>query len=366
MRKIRVLVLGGYGGAGSSISHLLLQETDCDIVIAGRHKAKALELCARLNTKFPGRATGVFADASQSDSLKLAMQGVDLIISASTSLDYVEVVAEVALQEDVDYLDIHYPQQRVNVLKRLAEQITAQGRCFVTQAGFNPGLSSVLVRLAKDHFTQYEMARVGVAMNTRFEKGEALNEFLDSLGNYKSDLFREGRWRKASVTDVVTFDFGRTLGKKQCFPMSMEEMWALPEMLGLKELGFFAAGMNWFVDYLIIPAAFVLGKVHKGLGRAILASLMVSALERFSPLQEEVAIIMEAAGYDEAGPKKFRITVRHNDAYFITAAPVVAFVRQYLQEKIPPGLNIMGHAVDPEIMIKDLQRMGVEVELSVS
>jgi saccharopine dehydrogenase (NAD+, L-lysine-forming) len=122
--------------------------------------------------------------------------------------------------------------------------------------------------------------------------------------------------------------------------------------------------MNWFVDYLVIPLAFLLGKVQRGLGREILASLMVNALERCTPLQEEVVIIMEAVGKDEAGPKKVRITVRHNDAYFITAAPVVACVRQYLQEKIPPGLNIMGHAVDPEILIKDLQRMGIEVESS--
>jgi saccharopine dehydrogenase-like NADP-dependent oxidoreductase len=90
MQKIRVLILGGYGGAGSCISHLLLQETDCDIVVAGRHKARALDLSERLNAKFPGaRASGVFADASQSESLKLALQGVDLIISASTSQDYV-------------------------------------------------------------------------------------------------------------------------------------------------------------------------------------------------------------------------------------------------------------------------------------
>jgi len=27
-------------------------------------------------------------------------------------------------------------------------------------------------------------------------------------------------------------------------------------------------------------------------------------------------------------------------------------------------LNIMGHATDPEILIDDLQRMGVEVEVS--
>jgi len=102
-----------------------LQETDCDIVVAGRHKAKALALSERLNAKFPGRATDIFADASQSESLKLALRGVNIIISASTSLDYVEVVAKAALQENIDYLDIHYPQQKVAVLKNLAEQIKA-------------------------------------------------------------------------------------------------------------------------------------------------------------------------------------------------------------------------------------------------
>jgi hypothetical protein len=56
--------------------------------------------------------------------------------------------------------------------------------------------------------------------------------------------------------------------------------------------------MNWFVDYLIVPATFVLGKVRKGLGREILASLMVNALVWFSPLQEEVVIVMEAVGKD--------------------------------------------------------------------
>ena len=73
------------------------------------------------------------------------------------------------------------------------------------------------MRLAKSHFTRYEKAQVGVAMNTRFEKGDALNEFLDSLGDFRSDLFREGRWSKARVTDAVTFDFGHTFGKKQCY-----------------------------------------------------------------------------------------------------------------------------------------------------
>ena len=76
--------------------------------------------------------------------------------------------------------------------------------------------------------------------------------------------------------DVARIDFAGQFGKKQCYPMNLEEMWALPEMLGLKSAGIYAAGMNWFVDYLVIPAAFALGKVRRGLGRAALASLMVS------------------------------------------------------------------------------------------
>lgn len=231
---IRVLILGGYGGAGSNISRLLLQETNCDIVVAGRHKTLALDLSERLNAKFPGRATGIYADASQPESLKTALQGVDLLISASTSLDYMEVVARAALQANIDYLDIHYPQQRVAVLKNLSKQIKAQDLCFITQAGFNPGLPSVLIRLARSHFTRYEKARVGVAMNTRFEKGGALDEFIDSLSDFKSDLFREGRWKKANITDAASFDFGPRLGKKQCYPMSLEEMWLCQRCWGCR------------------------------------------------------------------------------------------------------------------------------------
>ena len=364
MQKINILVLGGYGGAGSSISRLLLQETGCDVIIAGRNKAKALDLSETLNIEFPGRISGVFADASRPETLAKALQGVDLLISAATTIDYVDQVAGAALHAGIDYLDIHYPQQNIKVLKKMAGKIREEGRCFITQAGFSPGLPSVLIRLAGDHFTRYEKARVGIAMNTRFEKGGAVNEFIDSLSDFKADIYRDGGWKKAGLSDVVTFDFGGQFGKKQCYPMNLEEMWALPKMTGLEELGIYAAGMNWFVDYLVIPSAFLLGKVHRGLGREIMASLMITGLEKFSPIEEEVVLLLKANGRSEAGSKEVTIRVQHGDAYYITAAPVVACVRQYLENKIKPGLNVMGHAVDPESFVKDMQEMGVDVKIT--
>ena len=364
MQKINILVLGGYGGAGSNISRLLLQETGCDVIIAGRNKAKALDLSKTLNIEFPGRISGVFADASRPETLAKALEGVDLLISAATTIDYVDQVAGAALHAGIDYLDIHYPQKNIKILKKMAGLIGEKGSCFITQAGFSPGLPSVLIRLARDHFTRYEKARVGIAMNTRFEKGGAINEFIDSLSDFKADIYRDGGWKKAGLSDVVTFDFGGQFAKKQCYPMNLEEMWALPKMMGLEELGIYAAGMNWFVDYLVIPSAFLLGKVRKGLGREIIASLMITGLEKFSPAEEEVVLLMRATGRSEAGPKEVTIRVKHSDAYYITAAPVVACVRQYLENKIKPGLNVMGHAVDPGPFVKDMQRMGVEVKIT--
>ena len=364
MQKKNILVLGGYGGAGSSISRLLLQETGCDVIIAGRNKAKALDLSETLNIEFPGRISGVFADASRPETLAKALQGIDLLISAATTINYVDQVAGAALHAGIDYLDIHYPQQNITVLKKLAGKIREEGRCFITQAGFSPGLPSVLIRLAGDHFTRYEKARVGIAMNTRFEKGGAVNEFIDSLSDFKADIFRDGEWKKAGLSDVVTFDFGGQFGKKQCYPMNLEEMWALPKMTGLEELGIYAAGMNWFVDYLVIPSAFLLGKVHRGLGREILASLMITGLEKFSPIEEEVVLLLKAKGKSEARSKEVTIRVQHGDAYYITAAPVVACVRQYLDKKIKSGLNVMGHAVDPESFVKDMQEMGINVKIT--
>ena len=165
-----------------------------------------------------------------------------MVIVASTTADYVENVARAAIAAGADYLDIHYPQNSVPILKKLAAEIEAAERCFITQAGFCPGLPAVLARLAARHFTVYEKARVGVAMNTRFERGEALDEFMDSMADYGADVFADGRWRRAGPRDVVRIDFGGQFGKKQCYPMNLEEMWALPEMLGLKRAGDLCSG----------------------------------------------------------------------------------------------------------------------------
>ncbi|NPV61120.1 MAG: hypothetical protein HPY61_00540 [Methanotrichaceae archaeon] len=365
MKAKEIVVLGGYGGAGSCISRLLLEETGASIVIAGRRTEMAEELARILNSKYPGRTTSAFADASDPESLAAVFENADLVVVASTTADHVQTVAQAAIDTGIDYLDIHYPQQVVTALNPLASQIELAGLRFITQAGFCPGLPSTLVRLAALHLEDIRRAIVGVAMNTRFEKGGALYELLDSFADFRGEVF-EGRWRPAGLRDTATIDFGHLFGRKQCYLMNLAEMRPLPKALQLKELGVYAAGINWFVDYLVIPWAYVLGRIRKSLGREALASMMVWGTKLFSPPEEEVVLVVEAEGNYEERDAEIRIVLEHEDAYYITAAPVVACIRQLLDGRIKPGLQMMGLAIDPELLIKDIRRMGINVEYKIS
>ena len=367
MTEKTILVLGGYGGAGSAISRAIMKNTRAHLIVAGRREEKAKVQAEELNREFPGnRASWAFADASDRKTLAEPFGRADLVIVAATTISFVETTARTAIEAGVDYLDIHYPQEVVPILEALAPEIERAGLTFVNQAGFLPGLPSVLVRRAGAFFSDYRRAAVSVAMRTDFDPGGAVLEFVETLGDYSAEVYRDGKWRRAGYRDVRKVDFGPPLGTKTCYPTALAEMRDLPARQGIKELAAYVAGLNWFVDFVVTPLAFVLGKVKKGLGRDLLAGLMVWGSKRFSKPGEAVAFVLEAKGEKDGKELSVRMTTRHDDVYEFTAMPVAAFLSQYLDGTFNlPGHWMMGQIVDPTRFVEDLERMGAEIEVEV-
>ncbi len=367
MTEKTILVFGGYGGAGTAISRSILKNTEASLVVAGRREEKARGLAEALNREFSGdRASAIAADATEPSTLKEAFGGADLVIDAATTVPFIETTARAAIDAGADWIDIHYPQDAFPILEGLAPEIERAGLAFVTQAGFLPGLPSAFVRMAASQFTRYRRAFVSVAMRSDFDPGGAALEFVDTLGDFSAEVYRGGEWRGAGFGDVRKVDFGPPLGTKSCYPLTLAEMGDLPEMLGIEELGAYVAGLNWFVDYLVTPLAFVLGRVKKGLGRRELARLLVWGSKRFTPPGEAVAVVLEAAGEKDGAEVFVRLKASHSDVYEFTAMPVAAYLNQYLDGSIKkPGLSMMGHLVEPERFLEDLKAMGAEVEMTV-
>lgn len=368
MKTKTILILGGYGGTGKVICSLLLERTDVSIIIAGRNLQKAEELLTQLKRKFSERrVSAVFADVSDPNSLITAFKDITLVIDATTATRYVKNVAKVALKANVDYLDFHFEQTVVSDLETMSKEIKESGRCFITQAGFHPGLPSAFVRYAAPKFDEYDKAVIGMAMNSKIEKPESIYELVDVLMDYKVDIFKKGKWKKAGNNDFKRLYFGTRFGNRTCYPIQMEEMYALPEMFHLEETGVYVAGFNWFIDYLVFPLAFILFFIKKGLGRNLIAKLLVYGFNNFSKDNRGVAFVLEAEGVKDKKLIKFRVLADHNDAYKFTAIPIVECIRQYLDGSIAkPGLWLMGHIVNTDRLMKDMKDMGVKIQTQIS
>lgn len=364
MSNKTIFVLGGYGGTGKVICRRLLESTDVNLIIAGRHLEEAEKLARELKDKFPDRnISAVFADAEDSASLQSAVGRVNLIIDATTATKAVQNVARAAIKAGADYLDFHFEQNVVGLLRALDAEIKKVGRVFITQAGFHPGLPAAFARFAAPQFDIYRKAIIGMAMNSNIEKPESIYELVDMLADYKVDIFKNKKWQRAGWRDLKKIDFGKRFGIRSCYPLEMEEMKILPEMFpALEETGVYAAGFNWFIDYFVFPLAFILFTIKKGLGRHLIAKLLVFGFNNFSKNNRGVSFVLEAEGEKAGKQIKYRVMAEHEDAYEFTAIPVIACVRQYLNGGIAdPGLYLMGQVVEPNRLIKDIEEMGVKI-----
>jgi hypothetical protein len=359
-----ILILGGYGMAGLPIARLLLGHTSTRLIVAGRRLEKAAETVAGLNADFPGgRAAGIRADAADVTSLATALQGVDLIVDCTPTTAHVETVTRAALQAGVDYLDILYGPNKLDVLLGLAEEAERAGRCFITEAGFHPGLPSALVRYAVSRLDRVDTAIVGGLLNIPIPYTEAVEDLVRELENFEAHEYKDGAWREASWSNLRKIDFGPPYGVRPCYAMDFYEMQALPERYGLQEAGFYMAGFNWFADWLIFMPWYMFKLGRFDWGAKLGARLLVWSTQKFIRPPHGVVLKLEATGQANGKPTRLDLFARHPDGYMFTAIPVTACLLQYLDGSIrKPGLWVMGQAVDAARLMRDMQRMGIEIE----
>ena len=69
-------------------------------------------------------------------------------------------------------------------------------------------------------------------------------------------------------------------------------------------------------------------------------------------------------GIRRGSERLLKVSVAHPNAYALTAASVVACVRQYLEMKDKPaGVFLQGQWVDPVVYLEDLNAMHMKVQI---
>ena len=357
-----ILILGGYGATGRSLAKHLLAKTDHKIVIAGRDLAKARAFVASL---YNSRATAERVDATDSASLRQALQVVDFLLVAAPTTHHTETVVRAVLGAGVDYLDVQYSDLKLDTLRAHEREINEKKLCFITEAGFHPGLPSAMIRYAASKLDCVETARTAGYLNMgNLQYTEAVDELMEGFVHYQAQVYKNGAWTKPSSWDMRKFDFGEEVGTKTCYSMFFEELRCIPEIYpSLKDTGFYMAGWNLLADMLITPMVMAGLKIAPRRGIRPLGKLMWWAMNRSRP-PYRVILKVEATGQLNGRRVQVEASIEHEDGYELTAIPVVALLMQY--EKIRnPGLHMMGHLVEPDRLFNDMEWMGVKVKTTI-
>ncbi len=358
-----IVILGGTGYTGKLIARHLLEYSDARVVIAARRLEKSQAFVDELNHEFSGkRASAVFADAADAASLVAAFQGNTMVVVAAPTTMHAETVIQSALDAGIDYLDVQMSAKKLAYLYAQAENIKTAGRCFITEAGFHPGLPSALVRYAAARLDVVESAISAGYLNMGKDLPwtEAVDEVVEGFKDYQAQVFKNGAWTKSGAYDLRKIDFGDDIGVKNCYSMFFEELRQLPEMIpSLKEVGFYISESHWMTDWVVIPILWILLKLFPRSVRT-LGKLMWWSMGTFHKPPYRVELIVRATGIKDQARVDLLAKVSHKDGYELTAIPVVATLLQYIDGSVTtPGLWMMGHFAEPVRLMADMQKMGI-------
>ena len=360
-----ILLLGGYGATGRPLARHLLSQTKANLIIAGRNLDKAKAFADELNDS---RVTCAPVDASDEASLRTSLQNVTLCLVAAPTTQFTGRVARACLDAGADYLDVQFAASKLTTLRALESEIVKAGRCFVTEAGYHPGLPSALVRYAATFFDTLESAITAGYLNVGdMPYTEAVDEVAEAFKDYDARVYKNGEWTKRGGYETRKFDFGAGIGQKTCYSMFFEELGNLPKMFpSLKETGFYLASVNLLADTLLTPLIMLGLKLFPKRGIRPIGKLFWWEMTKLSKPPYLVRLSVEAKGHRNGKQARVHARIEHADGYELTAIPVVAFLQQYLDGSArKSGLWMMGHLAEPVRLMKDMERMGAKVETVV-
>jgi saccharopine dehydrogenase (NAD+, L-lysine-forming) len=357
-----ILILGGYGATGRSLTRHLLAQTSVQIIVAGRNLDKAL---AFVDSLCDPRVTAQRVDATDPVSLKQALQRANFLLVAAPTTHQTETVVRAALDAGVDYLDVQFADLKLATLRAHEREIHEKKLCFVTEAGYHPGLPSAMIRYAASRMECIHSAQVAGYLNMgKLPYTEAVDELMEGFIHYQAQVLKYGDWTRPSSWDVRKFDFGAEVGTRTCYSMFFEELRCIPAIYPtLKEMGFYISGSNPLADLILTPIVMLGLKIAPRRGIRPLGKLMWWAMSQSKP-PYKVVLKVEATGYRRDKQVRVDASIEHEDGYELTAIPVVALLKQYDSIR-RPGLHMMGHLADPDCLFQDMERMGAKVTTTI-
>lgn len=227
---MEVLLIGS-GAVGAVVAkHLVDEPAVTRVTVADIDPDQAKMAAARTTSP---KALPLPLDAGDSEALREAMDGVDLVINAALPR-FNEPILQEAFKQGVHYLDLAWWDDR---LLKQDDAFREKGLIGIIGCGEDPGISNVLARAATADMEEVDLLRIVDAETATseeypfaclFSPVTFLEEALGPAAYYEDGELRE----LPPFSGREEYDFPGPVGRVPVYFMDHEEVWSLPRFLG--------------------------------------------------------------------------------------------------------------------------------------
>ncbi len=361
-----IVILGGYGLAGLETAKLLIEHTDCNIILAGRNINKAIKAAQELNQAFnSNKVQGLMLNANNINDMAKKIKDYDLIIVSIPLATVGDNVVKAAIKAEIDYIDLNLNDQKQKTLKESAGIIKKKGLTFISEAGFVPGTPAFMLRLLNEKFDKMNEVTFSGYFNEKEVSIGTCEDMIKEVST-KPLVLKDGKWIESSVMKSVDFDFGDKIGLKKCYPLRMVEIEDLAVQMNLEKCGVYSAGIGGKAGLILVVWSML--KLYKKESSAKKGTkLLYKTVNKTRKPPYMTMVNAKGTGLVEGRKKDIALSLSHSDGWIGTAIPVTAFIFQMLNGTInKPGLYRMGELVNIDQFKNDLINLGMELVIKAS
>jgi saccharopine dehydrogenase (NAD+, L-lysine forming) len=357
MRSGKILLVGGYGHVGTVLASALAGRYPGQLIIAGRHRERALALAATL----PGGAEAVQVDIQDEASVKLAVQPASLVVNCSLD-QHIPTLLRAACANASAYLDI---AANAGALARMLERSTEaaqHGTCALVGAGLDPGCTNMLAALASARAGGAHAINVALLLSLGDAFGEAAIDYmLEALAS--PTIVEYQGWRKElyAYRERRHCEFPSPYGRKLAYQFPFPEQAFFAETLQIRQAA------NWYVMDSAVINTLLLASVRLGFTGLLrkksirgVTRRLFQLLSRLPGGKDDVCALAEAQGPNGT----WRVSLISHQESKTTALCALPMLQALYEGKLErPGVWLPEQVVDPTVYLHALTDLGLEVQI---
>lgn len=365
----RVLVIGAAGVFGSRLCEGLLRH-GFEVVAAGRDRARAEAVAARLRGAFPkGRVAVAAMDTATLTPADLRATGAAIVADVAGPFQGAEpTTARAAIAAGLAYVDLADGRDFVAAFPALDAAAKAAGVVALTGCSSTPALSNAVLDRLTQGWREVVSVEAAISPGARAPRGLSVMRAILSWLGRPVRVFEAGAWtERAGWSGLYRREFGAA-GRRRVSLCETPDLDLFPARFAPRERALFLAGLEPWPAHL---GAWVLGRLVQLLrfDPVPLAGLLVRVSGWASVVgSDRGAMRVQAYGVDGEGRAAravWRLVAEPGEGPVTPTLPALAAIRAMAGGRVGAGARACVGVLALEEIVAEMAPHGLATEAMV-